>query len=147
MAKPIAFEPEPPGNPNIEKLQSAPTDHADALVSALDLLQLLHDRGVLNLLRGVVGAGDEIVTSAAVALNSPEVLRAVRNFLLLTEFFASIPPDVLESLVNTARKGARREKSHKPPGLLSLMWRLRSENSRHAASVGLDLLEGLGKGI
>lgn len=147
MAKPIAYVPDPPPNPNVEKLQSASTDHADALVSALDLLQVMHDRGVLSLLRGLVGAGDEIVTSAASAMNSPEAIRAVRNFLLLTEFFASIPPDVLDSLVNTVRKGARREKSHKPPGLLSLMWRLRSENSRHAASVGLDLLEGIGKGI
>ena len=35
--------------------------HTDAIVSALELLQLLHDRGVLDLLRGLVGAGDQLV--------------------------------------------------------------------------------------
>ena len=64
---------------------------------------------------------------------------------MLTKFFANIPPGVLTSLANTVNAGAKREKAHKAPGLLSLLWRLRSEASRHAASVALDLVEGLGK--
>ena len=43
--------------------------------------------------------------------------------------------------------GAKREKAHKAPGLLHLLWRLRNEDSRHAVSIGLDLLEGMGKGL
>ena len=86
-----------------------------------------------------------MVNAIAAAADTPDAVRAMRNFLLLTKFFANIPPDVLTSLADTVNAGAKREKAHKAPGLLSLLWRLRSEDSRHAASVALDLVEGLGK--
>src|SRR6266478_8961247 len=133
MAQPIAFL--PPANhtaSNAERLRNAPAEHADALLSAYELLQLLHDRGVLNLLRGMVGGGDELIGTITAAVDTPESIRAIRNFLLLTKFFASIPPDVLNSLVETVTAGAKREKSHKAPGLLSLFARLRNEDNRHA---------------
>ena len=125
----------------------APQKHTDAIVSALELLQLLHDRGVLELLRGLVGAGDQLVGILTTAVDTPESLRAIRNFILLTKFFASIPPEVLNSLVHTATEGAEREKANKPPGMLQLLRRLNSEESRHAMAVTLDLLESVGKAL
>jgi uncharacterized protein YjgD (DUF1641 family) len=148
MAKPIAFHaPAPPAPPNLDRLRNAPAEHADAILSGYELLQLLHDRGVLNLLRGLVGGGDALIGTITAAMDTPEAIRAMRNFLLLTQFFANIPPDVLTSLAATVSAGAQREKSHKAPGLLHLLWRLRKEDSRHAAAVALDLFEGLGKGL
>jgi uncharacterized protein YjgD (DUF1641 family) len=148
MAQPIAFHvPAKPAPTNRERLQNAPAEHAEALLSGYDLLQLLHDRGVLNLLRGLVGGGDAVIGTIAAAVDTPESIRAIRNFILLTKFFANIPPDVLNSLADTVDAGAKREKAHKAPGLFHLLWRLRNQNSRHAVSIGLDLLEGLGKGL
>jgi uncharacterized protein YjgD (DUF1641 family) len=147
MAQPITFRAPSKPAPNLDRLQNAPAEHADALLSAYELLQLLHDKGVLNLLRGVVGAGDEVIGAITAAVDTPESIRGIRNFLLLTKFFGSIPPEVLHSLVNTVRAGAEREKAHRAPGMLRLLWRLRKEDSRHAAAVALDLLEGLGKGL
>src|SRR5258708_8063904 len=69
MAQPIAFL--PPANhtaSSAERLRNAPAEHAEALLSAYELLQLLHDRGVLNLLRRLVASGDHVIatiTSAA----------------------------------------------------------------------------------
>ncbi len=146
MAQPIVFEaPAKPAPANMERLRNAPEEHAEAILSAYELLQLLHDRGVLNLLRGLVGGGDELIGTISAAMATPESIRGIRNFVLLTKFFANIPPDVLTSLAETVSAGAKREKAHKAPGLLHLMWRLRNEDSRHAAAVALDLLEGLGK--
>ena len=72
MAQPITFhataKPEPA---NIERLRNAPAEHADALLSAYELLQLLHDQGVLNLLRGLVGGGDALIGTIATAVNTP----------------------------------------------------------------------------
>jgi uncharacterized protein YjgD (DUF1641 family) len=148
MAQPIAFHaPAKPAPTNLERLQNAPAEHADAVLSGYELLQLLHDRGGLNLLRGLVGGGDAVIGTVAAAVDTPDSIRAIRNFLLLTKFFASIPPDVLSSLADTVSAGAQREKAHKAPGLLHLLWRLRNEDSRHAISIALDLLEGLGKGL
>src|SRR5216684_6815308 len=112
MAQPIAFHaPVKPAPANLERLRNAPAEHAEALLSGYELLQLLHDRGVLNLLRGLVGGGDALIGTIAAAVDTPESIRAVRNFLLLTKFFASIPPDILSSLVETVSAGAEREKA------------------------------------
>jgi uncharacterized protein YjgD (DUF1641 family) len=136
MAQPIPFvAPERAGNSSQE-----------AIHSALELLQLLHDRGTLSLLRGLVGAGDQVVDLLTSAINTPEAIRGIRNFLLLTKFFASIPPDVLDSLVQTAVAGAEREKAQRAPSLLHLLRRLNSEDCRHALAVTLDLVESVGKG-
>jgi uncharacterized protein YjgD (DUF1641 family) len=148
MAQPIsALPPHQNGTGADRHLREFPHQHADAILSALELLQLLHDRGVLELLRGMVGAGDRVVGTLTAAVDTPESLRAIRNFILLTKFFGSIPPDILESLVQTVTEGAQREKTHRAPGVFELLRRLRSENSRHAIAVTLDLLESVGKGI
>jgi len=145
MAQPIPLTLTPKGPDPTERLEDALHKHTDAIVSALELLQLLHDRGVLELLRGLVGAGDQLVGILTAAAGASESLRGMRNFILLTKFFASIPPEVLESLVRTASEGAEREKANRAPGLLQLLRRAGSENSRHAMAVSLDLLESVGK--
>src|SRR5580693_9973076 len=114
MSQPIPFTPaarhaagSADGLP--ENLEAALRQHSDAIGSALELLQLLHDRGVLDLLRGLLGAGDQVTDILTTALNTPEAIRGIRNFLLLTKFFATIPPEVLSGLVQTATEGAARE--------------------------------------
>lgn len=129
------------------RLQDAFHKHEDAILSAIELLQLLHDRGVLDLLRGLVGAGNELAGMLTAAIDTPESLRGIRNFILLTKFFASIPPEVLNNLVHTAVEGAEREKANQAPGVMQLLGRLRSEDSRHAIAVTLDLLESVGRGL
>jgi uncharacterized protein YjgD (DUF1641 family) len=147
MAQPIPLTLTPKGPDPAERLEDALDKHTDAIVSALELLQLLHDRGVLDLLRGLVGAGDQLVGILMAAAGTPESLRGMRNFILLTKFFASIPPDVLNSLVRAASEGAEREKAQQAPGVLQLLRRAGSENSRHAIAVTLDLLESVGKAL
>jgi len=147
MAQPIPLPLVPKGPDPAERLADALHQHTEAIVSALELLQLLHDRGVLNLLRGLVGAGDQIVGMLTDAAGTPESLRGMRNFILLTKFFASIPPEVLDGLVRAASQGAEREKAQRAPGLLQLLRRAGSEDSRHAIAVTLDLLESVGKAL
>ena len=148
MAQPIPFTPTPARAADSgERLAEALDKHSDAIVSALELLQLLHDRGVLDLLRGLVGAGDQLVGILTAAAGTPESLRGMCNFILLTKFFTSIPPEVLESLVRTASEGAEREKANRAPGLLQLLRRAGNENSRHAIAVTFDLLESVGKAL
>jgi uncharacterized protein YjgD (DUF1641 family) len=147
MAQPIPLTLTPKGADPADRLADALDKHADAIVSALELLQLLHARGVLDLLRGLVGAGDQLTGILTAAAGTPEALRGMRNFILLTKFFASIPPDILDSLVRTAEAGAEREKEQRAPGMLHLMRRANSESSRHAMAVALDLLESVGKAL
>lgn len=148
MAEPISFTlPSKNGAHSGERLHDPADTHAEALSSALDVLQLLHDRGILDLLRGMLSAGDRLVGTLTTAVDTPEAIRAIRNFILLTKFFGSIPPDVLSSLVQTVMEGVHREEAHHAPRLVPLLRRLSSENSRHALAVALDLLEAVGKRV
>jgi uncharacterized protein YjgD (DUF1641 family) len=106
MAQPITFVPASADRQTAERYE-------DAISSALELLHLLHDRGVLNLLRGMVGAGDRLVDTLIAAIDTPEAVRAVRNFILFTKFFGSVPPEVLSSVVRTVMERAEREKAHR----------------------------------
>ena len=147
MAQPIAFQPLAREDDPRARLMDALDRHGDALISAMELVELLDDRGVLNLLRGLVGAGDRLVGAVTAAVDRPESIQGIRNFILLTKFFASIPPEVLKSLVQAVEAGAEREKECPAPSMWRLLKRMRSENVRHAVSVTLDLLESVGKAI
>lgn len=147
MAQPIAFQVAQKPPANLEHLAKAPAEHADALIAGYELLQLLHDKGVLSLLRGLVGAGDELAGIITKSIDSPNAIRAFRNFLLLTESFSAIRPEVLSGLVDAFQNAIESKQAKKAPGLLHLLWRLRSENSRRAAAVGLDLVEAVGNSL
>jgi hypothetical protein len=57
MAQPIPLE-IPPRNPRAElqsRLEHAPEEHAEAVLAAYEVLQQLHNRGVLEIMRGACG--------------------------------------------------------------------------------------------
>ena len=63
MAQPIPLE-IPPRNPRAElrsRLEQAPEEHAEAVFAAYEVLQQLHERGVLEIMRGALAASDEIL--------------------------------------------------------------------------------------
>ena len=67
MANPIHFVPKQV-DPKLElgrRLAAAPTEHAEALLVAFDLLEEAHRQGVLDALHGAIGAKDTIVASLA----------------------------------------------------------------------------------
>src|SRR5258708_22687028 len=148
MAQPITLPQNLNGATRAQaSLPTATEQHAEAVETAYEVLQLLHDRGVWKLLRGLLGAGDRVIETLVEAVDTPESIRAIRNFLLLTKFFGNIRPEVLNSLVLAATEGAQREKSHKAPGFFELYRRLRSEDTRHALAVTLELIESLATGL
>src|SRR2546427_828756 len=87
MSQPIRLE-LPPRDARAElqtRLQDAPLQHAEALLSGYDLLQRLHDRGVLDLLRGGLGSSDKVLSIAVDAAKTPEAINATRNLLILSK--------------------------------------------------------------
>lgn len=56
-------------------------EHADAIHAALELLQELHDHGLLDLARGVVAGSPELITRLAEAANTPEAIAVIRSLI------------------------------------------------------------------
>ncbi len=146
MAQPIAFSRRPSeAARQADLLQDAPIQHAEAILSAYELLELLHSRGILSLLRGLIGSGADVVQIVTEALDQPAFIRAIRNLLLLLKSLGAIPPDAIATIAAAVKDDVKREEQHRAPGLIQLFRRLRNEDSRHAVSAMLDVFENLGK--
>src|SRR5213078_2009601 len=107
MSEPIRLE-FPPRDTRAElqtRLQNAPLQHAEALLSGYDLLQRLHDRGVLDLLRGGLGSSDKVLSIVVDAAKTPEAINATRNLLILSKVAFTLEPQLLEDSAQTVRTG------------------------------------------
>ena len=149
MAQPIALE-VPPRDPAAElrsRLQTAPAEHAEALLAGYEVLQGLHEQGVLEILRGALGAKDQILEMVAGATDTPEAIRAIRNLLILTCMLGAIEPDWLKRLFQAIPEGIAQAtaKQKKPVGLWGLLRRIRSKDSLRALAAGVDVLEAFGR--
>ena len=82
------------------KVENAPLQHGKALLAAYELLQEAQDHGVLDTLRGAIGAGDAIVDKVSEFANTPEGVRAMRNFLALSRVFANLDPEKVDAVAN-----------------------------------------------
>jgi len=103
MAQPIPLE-LPARDPRAElqaRLQNAPLDHAAALLSAYEVLQGLHDRGALDLVRGALGSSDRVLELLVNAAKTPEAIRGIRNLIILAKIFGTIEPELVEGFARS----------------------------------------------
>ena len=149
MAQPIPLE-LPPRNPRkelLDRLKTAPQEHAEALLDAFDLLEELHQAGALQKLRGTVSASDEILEYAVTAAKSPEGTRALRNLLILGQILGSIDPDLLKCIAIAVGEslGSDRKPVTRPPGLLALLSEFRQPELRRSVALINRFLETSGQ--
>jgi uncharacterized protein YjgD (DUF1641 family) len=150
MAKPIPLQ-LPKRDPLEElrsRLEKAPGEHAEALLAGLDVLQALHDQGVLELLRGVLGGGNKILEIVVGASKTPEAIRGIRNLVIMTKILGSMDPEVLKKFteaVPDVLAGAAKAQETEPPGFWESFRILRSKNLRRGLAAANNLLEALGR--
>jgi uncharacterized protein YjgD (DUF1641 family) len=151
MASPITLEP-PRTDPRLAlqaRLESAPAEHAEALLAAYEVLQGLHDRGALDLMRGALGSGDEVLDIAVAAAQSPGSIRGIRNLLLLINMLGAIDPEVLKAFTQGIPEAFREMVLEpEPPGL----WRLIKDflwnaDFRHGLAALNTMLEAFGRSL
>jgi uncharacterized protein YjgD (DUF1641 family) len=150
MARPIALE-LPKRDPREElrvRLQEAPVEHAEAVLAGFEVLQGLHDRGVLELLRGVLGGSDKILEILVESTKTPEAVRGIRNLLVMTKILGSIEPELLKKFAQSvpdALVGAAQAEQTEPPGFWAVLKILRGKNLRRGLAVVNNLLEACGR--
>ena len=130
------------------RLEKAPAEHAEALLAGLDVLQALHDQGVLELLRGVLGGGNKILEIVVDASKTPEAIRGIRNLLIMTKILGSMDPELLNKFaldIPDVLVGAAKAQEAEPPGFWESFRILRSKNLRRGLVVMNNLLEVLGR--
>jgi len=147
MAEPIEIPPPKP-NPREElyhKLEKAPQEHAEALLDAYAILQLLRDKGLLEIAKGALGSGEKLLWVLTQTLDSDEAITAFRNLVVLTKILGGLNPEVLEDLEHTLLVSVNEAKSQKPPGLFKIFSRFRNKESRRALNTIAAVMESFGK--
>jgi uncharacterized protein YjgD (DUF1641 family) len=151
MARPIPLE-LPPRDQQRElnsRLQQAPLEHAEAVLAAYEVLQGLHDRGVLELMRGVLGGSEKILEQVVAVGSGAQSIRATRNMLLLATMLGEIEPALLSDLTRAIPKAlvqANAEEA-KPPGLFKLMSTFWNKDFRRGLAAFNNLLVVFGRNL
>lgn len=129
------------------RLEDAPEQHAEALLSAYEVLQAMHEQGVLDILRAGLSAKDQILEKAVDAANTPEAIRAIRNLLFWRSILGSIEPEWFQGLFQAIPEGIAQATAErkKPVSVWQIMRRVCSRDSRRAMAAGLDFLEAFGR--
>jgi len=126
----------------MKRLDAAPREHAEALLVAYDLLQEMHDQGILDTLHGMVHAKNQIAGHVAEGLRMQESIDALRNLVSATKLLGAIDPEAMSRM--TRAMGESLNPPEKPLGLFGLMGKALSVEGRRGLTVMVELLVALG---
>jgi uncharacterized protein YjgD (DUF1641 family) len=150
MAIPLRFTPLPvdPKRELQRQLEAAPTEHAEALLVLWNLLETAHQKGILDLVDGMIGAKDTIADTIARYASTPEGIAGIRNLLVAVKIAGSIDPEMLDRLAPVfASATAAHKQERTPPSLWQILRRTASEDGRRGLSFVTLLLSGLGRAL
>jgi uncharacterized protein YjgD (DUF1641 family) len=151
MAQPIPLQlasRDPQRELNV-RLKQAPEEHAAAVLAAYEVLQSMHDHGVLELMRGTLGGGEKILAQAVSVASGPEAIRASRNLLLLVKALGEIEPSLLSDVTRAVPRAlvqANAEET-RPPGIFKLLSTFLNRDFRRGLAACNDFLVTLGKNL
>ena len=139
-----------PRNPRAElqsRLEHAPEEHAEAVLAAYEVLQQLHNRGVLEIMRGALMASDEILETVVDDVKTPEAIRAIRNLLFWRQILGSIEPEWFKGIFQAIPEGIAKATAerHQPVTLFGLFRRLTSKDSLRGLAAAMDFLQAFGR--
>lgn len=151
MARPIPLQlapRDPVADLNL-RLQQAPQEHAEAVLAGYEVLQGLHDRGVLELMRGTLGGSDKILEQVVAVASGPEAIRASRNLLLLVQTLGEIEPALLSDLTRAIPKALvqANAEENRPPGLFKLLSTFLNKDFRRGLAAFNDLMMVFGRNL
>jgi uncharacterized protein YjgD (DUF1641 family) len=123
----------------IRRVEQAPIEHAEAVLAAYDLLQRLHEKGLLDLLNGLLSAGDTVVNHVVDVVSSNELVTVLRIGLIFSNLLSSIDADALHAVVAGASK--------ETPSFLALGKQAASKDARRGLATAVGLLNVLGAAL
>jgi putative oxidoreductase len=142
MANPVPFRQFTPSDSRgdlTRRLDQAPTEHAEALLECYDLVERLHEKGLIDLLNGLLSASDTVSERLVDVASSKQAVAGLRIALIFSHLLNNIDTDSVHGLL-TGR-------DDKPPSLVTIARTATSEDARRGMAVGVGLLEVFGKAL
>ena len=131
---------------DLAEIQEALSEHKTAILETIDVLQGLHDRGILPLLNSLLKEGDKVLAIIVKELNKEQNSRVLENLVQLALLIGSLDLDRLKPITDGVNAGLQEAaaQSDEQTSLLSLWKSLRDPEVQRAISILLNLLKGMG---
>jgi len=142
MAMPVEFREFTPRNSRndlMRRLEQAPEEHAEALLAAYDLLQRMHEKGLVDIASGLLSASDTVIDKVADVASSTEVVNALRAVLMLTNLLKTMDTERMHGLLSFPKS--------KPPSLWALGRQAMSQDARVGLATAVGLLNVFGAAL
>jgi uncharacterized protein YjgD (DUF1641 family) len=123
----------------LRRIETAPKEHAEAVLEAYDVLQRLHDTGALALVNGLLSAEDTVIAKVTDVVSSKQAITALRIAMILGSALTSIDADSVHAAVAEAET--------QTPSLWKLFRIACSKEVRKATGLGLSLAQIFGASL
>jgi uncharacterized protein YjgD (DUF1641 family) len=123
----------------VRRIESAPREHAEAILEAYDVLQRLHDTGALGLVNGLLSAEGTVIDKVTDVVSSRQAVTALRIAMILGSALTSIDADRVHAAVADSET--------QTPSIWKLLRAACSKEVRKAAGLGLSLAQIFGASL
>jgi uncharacterized protein YjgD (DUF1641 family) len=120
-------------------VEQAPAEHAQAVLAAYDILERLHEKGVLDILHGLLSAGETVVNQVVNVVSSKDTVSTLRMGLIFFNLVKEIDPDQLSAAIGNG--------CDKPPSMLAIVRKLMSADARRGMATAVTLMNVLGAAL
>ena len=121
----------------------------DSLVETLDLLQELHNSGILDAINSLVKTKEEVAKIAVGQMTREPVTNMINNAMAAGGVLTQMDPEMTKKLMGSVAKGLERAEqglqSNSTTGILDIMKALKDPDFNRAITFGLNLLKGVGE--
>ncbi len=140
--KPVEFRQFTPKNSRqdlIRRLEAAPERHVEALLASYELVQRMHDEGLIDSANGLLSAGGTVMSRIADVMGSAEIVATLRITFMLTNLLKVIDTGDLHNILSGKDAGST--------SLVRLCKDLMGEDARVGLTTFVGLLRILGAAL
>ena len=134
---------------SLESLLTEVAQNKDSLVETLDLLQELHNSGILDGINSLVKTKEEVAKIAVGQMTREPVTNMINNAMAAGGVLTQMDPEMTKKLMGSVAKGLERAEqglqSNSTTGILDIMKALKDPDMNRAITFGLNLLKGIGE--
>lgn len=134
----------------LQEIQEALLNNKEAILEMMEILGYLKQRGLLDLVKGLLGQGDKVLDVLVNTANMNENKNTIKNILLLLGTIGMInvtqlEPFLLKLNAGVARVAEVEEQQEGKTGYIELARALKDPEINRAITLMLEFLRGMGQ--
>ncbi|MED1201649.1 DUF1641 domain-containing protein [Heyndrickxia acidicola] len=137
----------------IKQIEDALLSHKDAVLEVLQIVQHMQDKGILAILRGLFGQGEQVLDVIVKKMNHPETTNFIKNILLMAGTLGTVDVKQLEPVILKVNSGIARlaekrnedENRNEQTGYFDLIRSIKDPDVNRSITMLLTFLKGMGQ--